>query len=73
MIYGSGFYKLDGVLLYGANFVLNTNYELRKETKDQHSYPTDGWHWFDTLQEACTVLNINISDYQENAEEGISV
>ena len=48
----SGFYKLDGDLLYGPNFVLNANYELRRETKDQHSYPTDGWHWFDSEEEA---------------------
>ena len=48
----SGFYKLDGSLLYGPNYVLNANYELRRETRDQHSYPVDGWHWFDTEEEA---------------------
>ena len=48
----SGFYKLDGELLFGPNFVLNANYELRRQTKGQHTYPTDGWHWFDTDAEA---------------------
>ena len=48
----SGFYKLDGSLLYGPNYVLNANYELRRETRDDHSYPVDGWHWFDTEEEA---------------------
>lgn len=48
----SGFYKLDGELLYGPNFVLNANYELRKETHDQHTYPVDGWYWFDSEIEA---------------------
>ena len=48
----SGFYKLDGSLLYGPNYVLNANYELRRETHDQHSYPIDGWHWFDAEEEA---------------------
>lgn len=48
----AGFYKLDGVLLHGPNYVLNANYELRKETYDQHQYPVDGWYWFDTAQEA---------------------
>ena len=48
----SGFYKLDGILLWGPNFVLNASYELRRETHDQHSYPTDGWYWFDTREEA---------------------
>jgi len=49
----SGFYKLDNeVLLYGPHFVLNANYELRKETHTEHTYPVDGWYWFDTEQEA---------------------
>jgi hypothetical protein len=41
-----GFYKLDGQLLYGPNFVLNAQYELRKEQKDSYTYPVDGWYWF---------------------------
>jgi hypothetical protein len=48
----SGFYKLDGSLLYGPNYVFNANYELRRETRDDHSYPVDGWYWFDTEEEA---------------------
>lgn len=49
----SGFYKNDdGCMLFGPNFVINANYELRKETKDDHVYPIDGWYWFDTIEEA---------------------
>ena len=49
----SGFYKEEnGELLYGPNFVLNKNYELRKETHEQHTYPVDGWYWFDSEGEA---------------------
>ena len=48
----NGFYKLDADLLYGPNYVLNANYELRRETKDQHTYPIDGWYWFDSEEEA---------------------
>jgi hypothetical protein len=49
----SGFYKDEnGELIYGPNFVLNKNYELRKETHDQHTYPVDGWYWFDSETEA---------------------
>jgi len=48
----SGFYKLDADLLYGPNFVLNANYELRRETHDQHTYPVDGWSWFDSKEQA---------------------
>jgi hypothetical protein len=48
----SGFYKLDDELLYGPNFVLNANYELRKETHEQNVYPVDGWYWFNSEEEA---------------------
>ena len=53
----SGFYKNDnGTLLFGPNFVLNANYELRRETHDQHTYPIDGWHWFDNEDQAKSLL-----------------
>ena len=55
-----GFYKQEsGELLYGPNFVLNKNYELRKEAHDQHTYPVDGWRWFDSEAEAKLFFNIN--------------
>ena len=53
----SGFYKNDnGTLLFGPNFVLNSNYELRRETHEQHTYPIDGWHWFNAEAEAREAL-----------------
>ena len=53
----SGFYKNDnGNLLFGPNFVLNANYELRRETHEQHNYPIDGWFWFDSEKEAVIAL-----------------
>ena len=54
----SGFYKLDADLLYGPNFVLNANYELRRETHDQQTYPIDGWSWFDSDEEARLFFNL---------------
>ena len=49
----AGFYKYEDQNLYfGANYVLNADYELRKEIKDNHSYPVDGWYWFDSQEEA---------------------
>lgn len=49
----AGFYKYEDPNLYfGANYVLNADYELRKETKDDHTYPVDGWYWFDSQEEA---------------------
>jgi hypothetical protein len=61
----SGFYKLDGELLYAPNFVLNANYELRKETKDNHEYPVDEWYWFDSEVEAKTFFNLPIQEITE--------
>ena len=44
----SGFYKLDGELLYGPNYVLNQAYELWRDSHDTYTYPVDGWYWFDS-------------------------
>lgn len=60
----SGFYKLDGDLLFGPNFVLNAKYELRRETKDNHIYPVDGWHWFDSEQQAREFFNLPMVDQE---------
>ena len=53
------FYKKDNdMVLEAPNFVLNKDYELKKETKDTHIYPIDGWYWFYTIEEAYTFLGI---------------
>lgn len=53
------FYKKDNdMVLEALNFVLNKDYELKKEAKDTHIYPIDGWYWFDTIEEAYTFLGI---------------
>lgn len=57
----SGFYKLDDdQLLFGPNFVINMNYELLKENKDEYNYPVDGWYWFNSEEEAKLFFNITI-------------
>ncbi len=50
----SGFYKLDGVLLYGPNYVLGPyqSYALLRESHTEYEYPIDGWFWFDSEDEA---------------------
>jgi len=53
----AGFYKAEnGDLLYGPHYVLNMNYELRAETHDQHTYPVDGWYWFNSEADARSAL-----------------
>jgi hypothetical protein len=54
-----GFYKLDGgSLLYGPNYVLNVNYELRKENHTDYTYPVDGWYWFDSEENAYEAFGV---------------
>lgn len=67
----SGFYKLDGDLLFGPNFVLNASYELRRETYKQYTYPVDGWYWFDSEAEARTFFNLPVMN--ENPNENSSL
>jgi len=64
----SGFYKFDGSLLYGPNFVLNKEFELRRESKDNNTYPVDGWYWFDSEEQARTFLKIPLPDQQSSVE-----
>lgn len=53
----AGFYKSEnGDLLYGPHYVLNMNYELRAESHDQHTYPVDGWYWFESEAAARAAL-----------------
>lgn len=54
----SGFYKLDGILLFGPNFVLNANYELYRDHYDTYTYPVDGWYWFDSEEQAKDFFNM---------------
>lgn len=58
----SGFYKLDGDLLYAPNYVLNANYELYRDSHETYTYPTDGWYWFDSEQEAKIFFNLPIDE-----------
>ena len=54
----SGFYKLDGGLLFGPHYVLNANYELYREQHSTYEYPVDGWYWFDSEAEARVFFNL---------------
>ena len=48
-----GFYKKDtDTILTGENFVFSPIVTITKETKDDYTYPQDGWYWFDTFDEA---------------------
>ena len=70
----SGFYKKqNGELLYGPNFVLHKNFELRKETHEQHTYPVYGWYWFDSLNEAKDFFGLEVFRTGEFGWDGSGV
>ena len=59
----SGFYKGESPnLLFGRFYVLNANYELWRNKKDEYTYPVDGWRWFETEEEARIHYNIPKED-----------
>ena len=56
-----GFYKKDITrLLFAPNFVRGEDYSLVKEDKDTYQYPVNGWHWFNTENEARTFFTLPI-------------
>jgi hypothetical protein len=55
----SGFYKLDGGLLYAPNAVLGPDYELLRDYHETYDYPVDGWYWFDSEDAARTFFDFN--------------
>lgn len=46
------YYKWDGVQLHEVPSVYAPDFTLTLENHAEHTYPRDGWRWFDTLQEA---------------------
>jgi hypothetical protein len=52
-----GFYKYESSNLLHGLKVLDANYYLDVENKDDHIYPVDGWYWFDSEEEAHVYFN----------------
>ncbi len=48
----SGFYKLDGTLLYAHWAVYGPDFTLLRDDHEIYTYPVDGWRWFDTEADA---------------------
>lgn len=70
MPYNSGFYKLENnTLLYAPSYVLNKNYSLYVENKDEYNYPVYDWYWFENLESACDFFNLDINDYLPPSED----
>tara|TARA_R110000772_G_scaffold254042_1_gene369890 strand:+ start:343 stop:585 length:243 start_codon:yes stop_codon:yes gene_type:complete len=59
-----GFYKLEGQhnLLFGPNFVKNSDYTLLKEDRETYEYPVDGWYWQKSEEEARAFFGLPIEE-----------
>jgi len=54
----NGFYKIDnGELLFGQ-YIESLDYKLSLDTKDNYTYPIDGWYYFETIAIARQFFNI---------------
>ena len=55
----SGFYKNDsGTLLYAPLFVQASGFLLLRQDREEYTYPTEGWQWFDSKGEAIDAYGI---------------
>ncbi len=50
------FYKRDGASLLDGQTVAGPSYFLTEETRQQFTYPVDGWYWFASLDTAMVGL-----------------
>lgn len=49
----AGYYKVDNnELLYGLTVNLPGGIELNEENHDEHTYPVQGWTWYESKLEA---------------------
>jgi hypothetical protein len=55
----AGFYRKENdALLYAPNIVEGEGYVLVAQDKDTYEYPIDGWTWFDSEEEAESLLEV---------------
>lgn len=46
------FFKYQDDVLLNGKVVTTPTFELTLETKNNFTYPIDGWYWFDTIEQA---------------------
>ena len=67
----SGFYKYESEQLHhGPNFVYDANFTLRREEVAEYGSGEiiDGWHWFDSIEQAREFFGIPAPVIEEEAE-----
>lgn len=58
----SGFYS-EELKLRAGRFVYGPDYTLLIEEKDQYTYPTHGWYYFTSVNQAMEYINIDLNDF----------
>lgn len=67
-IMSKGFYKIiDENLYYAENSVYNKDYELHVSSYQDHTYPIDGWYYFETIEEAASFLGYTLPEEENSA------
>ncbi len=65
----NGFYKLEvgqkrSIILFSQRLE-GSNWSLTLDTKDDYTYPYNGWTYFDTYEAAATGLNFDADELRE--------
>ena len=64
-----GFYKQEnGNIMCATKIVDAPAYTLIAENKDDYTYPIDGWHWFNSEEEAYISFGIPIPNQPSPSE-----
>lgn len=63
------YYKVDNNELLQGETICSPIVTLTKKTKDEFTYPQDGWYWFDLEDEAYSFFGLEKeveNEYQDN-------
>ena len=64
----AGFYKYESEQLAWGKWVLNLEYELYADKHSEYDLPIDGWHWFNSIEDARNFFGIPVPK-EESSEE----
>ena len=64
-----GYYKIeDRQIIYAPQGVRSATYLLLPNENQNHTYPIDGWYWFNSLEEATETLGYPPGTFDEGSE-----
>jgi hypothetical protein len=57
----SGFYSKEHMLRAGK-FVYGPGFTLHRDSKDDYTYPVQGWYWYDSAELAAQSFQVRVED-----------